>query len=146
MTDNRGFQEANGLVCKAWEQLIKETLDECLQPVFVLVFGSHAKGTARNDSDLDLAYFSEKKLTHYQQFLLAGDLSEKCNVDVDLINIKEIDTVFAAQIFSTGELLYCTNENVFIKERMKAYSMYATLNEQRAEILHGIEKRGSIYG
>ncbi|MFA1822642.1 nucleotidyltransferase domain-containing protein [Virgibacillus oceani] len=134
------------MVCKEWEQLIKETLDECLQPVFVLVFGSHAKGIARNNSDLDLAYFSVKKITNYQRFLLVGDLSEKCNVEVDLINLREIDTVFAAQIFSTGELLYCTDENVFIRERMKAYSMYATLNEQRADILHGIEKRGGIYG
>ncbi|MFA1822861.1 nucleotidyltransferase domain-containing protein [Virgibacillus oceani] len=51
------------MICKERKRLIKETLDECLQAVFVLVFGSHAKGTARNNSDLDLAYFSEKNLT-----------------------------------------------------------------------------------
>ncbi|WP_100010225.1 type VII toxin-antitoxin system MntA family adenylyltransferase antitoxin [Lentibacillus sediminis] len=134
------------MVPKEWEQLIKNTLDEALQPLFVVVFGSYAKGNARNDSDLDLAYYSEKTLTSYQRFLLAGDLSEKCNVEVDLVNLREVDTVFAAQIFSTGELLYCTDENVFIRERMKAYSMYAKLNEERAEILLGIEKRGTILG
>jgi len=131
---------------KDWKQLIMETLEKRLQPVFILVFGSYAKGTAHHESDLDIAYYSKKKLTNYQRFLLAGDLSEKCNVEVDLVDLKQIDTVFAAQIFSTGELLYCIDDNIFIRERMKAYSMYATLNEQRAEILEAIKKRGNIYG
>lgn len=78
--------------------------------------------------------------------MLANDFSEKCNIQIDLIDLKQIDTVFAAQIFSTGELLDCKDENVFYQERMKAYSMYATLNEQRAEILASIEKRGNIFG
>lgn len=131
---------------KDWKKSAIKVLDDCLQPVFVLVFGSYAKGAARNDSDLDLAYYSETALTNYERFLLASELAEKCEVEVDLIDIKQIDTVFSAQIFSTGELLYCRDKNIFIKERMKAYSMYAALNEQRAEILCGIEKRGNIYG
>ena len=65
---------------------------------------------------------------------------------MDLIDIKKIDTVFAAQIFSTGVLLACADQSEFIKQRMKALSMYASLNEQRAEILRSIEERGSIYG
>lgn len=134
------------MVRKDWEKLIMDTLNEQLQPVFILVFGSYAKGTARNDSDLDLAYYSDKTLTDYQRFLLAGDLSVKCNVDVDLVELKQIDTVFAAQIYSTGKVLYCLDENKFIRERMKVYSMYAALNEQRVEILAGIEGRGNIFG
>lgn len=68
-----------------------------------------------------------------------------CNIEIDLVDLKQIDTVFAAQIFFTGELIYCSDENVFIRERMKIYSMYVTLNEQRAEILDAIEKRGNVF-
>lgn len=54
--------------------------------------------------------------------------------------------MFAAQIFSSGIVIDCKDENTFVKERMKALSMYVTLNEQRAEILKAIEDRGSVYG
>ncbi|WP_244943939.1 type VII toxin-antitoxin system MntA family adenylyltransferase antitoxin [Siminovitchia fortis] len=128
------------------KQSIVKMLIDRLQPEFILLFGSYAKGTASADSDLDIAYYSQKKLSHYERFLLAGDLADLCNVEVDLADIRQVDTVFAAQIFSTGELIYCANKNIFVKERMKALSMYVTLNEQRAEILRGIRERGSIYG
>lgn len=128
------------------KQQIIRILQEQVQPAFVLVFGSFAQGTQREDSDLDIAYFSKKSLTSYERFLLAGELAKVCQLDVDLIDIKKIDTVFAAQIFSTGVLLACADQSEFIKQRMKALSMYASLNEQRAEILRSIEERGSIYG
>ncbi|MFJ5790973.1 nucleotidyltransferase domain-containing protein [Lysinibacillus sp. NPDC093197] len=132
------------MLSKELKNTIKEVLQARVQPSFILLFGSHAKGVARGDSDLDIAYFSETILTNYERFLLAGDLAEKCHVDVDLVDLQQVDTVFVAQIFSTGILLNCVDDNEFIKQRMKAYSMYATLNEQRTEILQGIKERGSV--
>lgn len=129
-----------------WKLAVKEILFERLQPAFVIVFGSYAKGSEREDSDLDLTYYSKENLTSYERFLMAGGIAEICNIEVDLVDIRQIDTVFAAQIFSTGELLDCADNNVFIKERMKALSMYSALNEQRAEILRSIGERGSVYG
>ena len=38
------------------------------------------------------------------------------------------------------------DENEFIRQRMRAYSMYATLNEQRAGIINDIKERGSVFG
>ena len=138
--------EMSRVITKQMEKIIREVLDSTICPIFVIIFGSYAKGTTRVDSDLDIAYFTEKKHTDYERFSIAGELSSKLNVEVDLIDIRKIDTVFAAQIYSTGELLYCTNEPVFFKERIKIYSMYATLNEQRSEILEEIKRRGKVYG
>lgn len=129
-----------------WKQVAIDILNEKVQPVFILVFGSYAKGLAREESDLDLAYYSNKTLTNYERFLLAEEIAAACNLDVDLVDIRQVDTVFAAQIYYSGEVIACTDENTFLKERMKALSMYVDLNEQRAEILDSIEKRGSIYG
>lgn len=129
---------------------IKETLvqklAEVLKPDFILLFGSFAQNREREDSDLDLAYYSSRKLTDYERFLLSGELADLCGRDVDLVDLNGVDTIFAAQIFSTGILLSCQNESEFIKQRMKVYSMYATLNEQRAEILENIKNRGSVFG
>lgn len=129
-----------------WKRVIVNILNERVQPAFILVFGSYTKGTVHEASDLDIAYYSNKNLNNYERFLLAGDIAAKCNIDLDLVDIRQVDTVFAAQIFSTGELLACADENTFIKERMKTLSMYVTLNEQRVEILRSIEERGNIYG
>lgn len=129
-----------------WQKVVVEKLVSAVNPAFVIVFGSHAHGSAHEDSDLDIAYFAERQLSAYERFLLAGEIAQSCNVDVDLVDIQTVDTVFAAQIFSSGIVIDCKDENTFVKERMKALSMYVTLNEQRAEILKAIEERGSVYG
>ncbi|GKV68632.1 hypothetical protein NCCP2716_11300 [Sporosarcina sp. NCCP-2716] len=127
-------------------QQVAARLAERVNPAFVILFGSVAKGTARADSDLDIAYYAEDVLSGYDRFLLAGELAELAGRDVDLVNLREVDPVFAVQIFSTGKRILCRDDNEFIKQRMRAYSMYATLNEQRAGILEAVKKRGSVYG
>lgn len=131
---------------KDWKQIVIKALNKSVQPAFILVFGSYADGTVREDSDLDLAYYSHKTLNTYERFILAGEIADQCNIDIDLIDIRQVDTVFAAQIFSSGEVIACADEDTFIKERMKALSMYVALNEQREEVLHSIKERGSVYG
>lgn len=134
------------MLSKPIRQKLVETLVEKENPAFILLFGSYAKGTARGDSDVDLAYYTEQPLSSYERFILAGELAQICETDVDLVNIREIDTIFAFQIFSTGILLDCFDENEFVKQRIKAFRMYAELNEQRAEILRSIQERGSVFG
>lgn len=48
--------------------------------------------------------------------------------EVDLVDIKQLDTVFTIQIFSQGVPIYIQDENEFTRQKMRAYSMYATLN------------------
>lgn len=139
-------ESGEGMLSEQMKQQLVKVLSERVNPAFILLFGSHAKGNAREDSDIDLAYYAPHQLSFYERFLLAGELAQICQVNVDLVNIREIDTVFSMQIFSTGELLACQDENEFVKQRMKAFSMYAALNEQRVEILRSIQDRGSVFG
>lgn len=128
------------------EQQLIQTIIEQLNPAFIILFGSFAKGTAREDSDIDLAYFSEQQLSPYERFLLAGDLATIADREVDLIDIKQINTVFTMQIFSEGTVIYIKDENEYTRQKMRAYSMYATLSEQRATIIEAIKERGSVFG
>ena len=77
-----------------------------LDPAFILLFGSFAKQTAHAASDIDLAYFSDKQLAPYERFLLASEIAEVSGREVDLVDIKQIDTVFTMQIFEQGILIY----------------------------------------
>ena len=131
---------------KAIEQQIIDTMHEQLQPDFIILFGSYANGTAREESDIDLAYFSKKQLSAYERFLLAGELAMISGREVDLIDIKQIDTVFTMQIFEQGKPIDIQNKEEFTRQKMRAYSMYATLSEQRSEVIEAIKKRGSVFG
>ena len=117
-----------------------------INPDFIILFGSFAKGTNRDDSDIDLAYFSKEQLSSYERFLLASELAEMAGREVDLVDIKQLDTVFTIQIFSQGVPIYIQDENEFTRQKMRAYSMYATLNEQRAAVIESIKERGSVFG
>lgn len=125
---------------------LSEQITKAVEPAFIILFGSFAKGNTHAESDVDLAYFSDKQLSSYERFLLAGNLAMICSHEVDLVDLKEIDTVFAMQIFANGEPIYIQNENEFTRQQMRAYSMYATLNEQRAPVIRAIQERGSVFG
>ena len=127
------------------QQLI-DVIKQHVQPDFILLFGSFAKGNAREDSDIDLAYFSKRSLSSYERFNLAGELAAIANREVDLVDIKQIDTVFTMQIFEQAIPIYILDRNEFIRQKIRAYSMYATLSEQRAPIIEAIKKRGSVFG
>ena len=121
-------------------------LQEKVNPDFIVLFGSFAKGTNYEESDVDLAYFSKQQLSSYERFLLANELASICGHEVDLVDLKEADTVFTMQIFEQGVPLLIQDENEFTRQKMRAYSMYATLQEQRAPILNAIKERGSVFG
>lgn len=128
------------------QKQIIEKLKQHLDPDFIILFGSFAKGTTHAESDVDLAFFSDKQLSSYERFLIAGELALIVEKEVDLVDIKQIDTVFTLQIFEQGVPIYIKNENEFTRQKMRAYSMYATLNEQRLAIINSIKERGSVLG
>ena len=134
------------MLTKEIEQQLIDTINKQLNTHFIVLFGSFAKGTAREDSNIDLAYFSDQQLSSYERFILAGELATVAGHEVDLVDIKEIDTVLTMQIFSEGVPIYMQDENEFIRQKMRAYSMYATLSDQRAGIIEAIKQRGSVLG
>ena len=128
------------------QQQLIEALKQHVQPDFILLFGSFAKGTARDESDIDLAYFSKQQVSSYGRFSISGELALLAGREVDLIDLKQIDTVFTMQIFEQGIPIYIKDENEYTRQKMRAYSMYATLSEQRAPIIEAIRERGSVFG
>ena len=111
----------------------------------VILFGSAANGTLRDDSDIDLAFLSEKELDAYAVFCIGQDLASLLGRDVDLIDIKKASTVLKARIIGTGRALYCSNESKKHEFQIRALKEYALLNEERKVILDRIQERGSVY-
>ncbi len=68
-------------------------LDARIHPFAVYLFGSAVRGTLRNDSDIDLAFFTDMALTPYEQYLISQEAAELLHRDVDLINLQNVETV-----------------------------------------------------
>ena len=126
--------------------IIVEYLKEKTDPKFIYLFGSFAKGEGREDSDIDLAIYTDKKISPYELFIIASNLSFEVNRDVQIVDLKEIDTVFASQIVGNREELYSEDELLKANYNIRIFKDYSKLNEERQIILNAIEKDGRIYG
>jgi len=126
---------------------VREFSIEKLKPDFIIIFGSYAKGTTHSESDIDVAFYREDKVfSAYELFMFAQQLADILSIEVDLVDLKEASTIFATQIYSTGEVIYSKNDNLRMELHMRTYSMYARLNEERQPIIDKIIETGSVYG
>ncbi|MFB7142128.1 nucleotidyltransferase domain-containing protein [Gottfriedia sp. NPDC056225] len=116
-----------------------------IDPYTIILFGSAADERMRPDSDIDLAYLSDTKLSNYERFILSQELANLLNNNVDLIDLNTSSTVFQAEIIHNGKVIYCSDIERRINFEIKVLKMYAKLNEERKEIIDDIKKRGSIF-
>lgn len=114
--------------------IIIDFLKEKVSPELIYIFGSYAKNSERNNSDIDIAFLSEKKVDEYNLFLLAQKLAEKLRKEVDLVDIKKVSTVFKVQIIQ-GELIFNIDNYKKDNFELTTFREYAKLNEERKEIL-----------
>jgi uncharacterized protein len=123
-----------------------EYLINTLKPEFIYLYGSFAIGEGRADSDIDLAIYTDKEVSPYELFIISNKLSFMVGRDVEIVNLKAIDTVFASQIVGNREELYCKNDLLRANFNIRIFKEYAKLNEERKIVLDAIEKDGRVYG
>lgn len=129
-----------------YKKKIVSFLRKQFNPKFIYLFGSFAKGEGREDSDIDLAIYTDEAISPYALFQAAGDLSFEVKRDVQIVNLKDISTVFAAQIVGTREVLYCEDDKLMDSYNIRIFKDYVKLNEERKIVLDAIERDGKIYG
>lgn len=128
------------------KKVIVDHLVQALQPEFIYLFGSFARGEGRDDSDIDLAVYTPAVIDPYTLFQHSGALGRLLKRDVQIVHLLEINTVFAARIVATREELYCHNQHLMNVFNMNAFKEYAVLNERREIVMETIAKDGSVYG
>lgn len=114
----------------------------------VYLFGTFGTAMEKPDSDLDLAL-----LLPYSESRREGSLAfSRCREElesltgrsVDLINLREANTVFQNEIITEGRLIYVSDGPETDAFEMKVLSAYQKLNEERADILKEIESSGKV--
>lgn len=85
----------------------------------VLLFGSFAKGTYNEHSDIDIAIHSSDSLDYETLAKIQTELSLLCKREIDLADLSKADGIFLYQIMTTG-LKIKVKATVFVKCLTKA--------------------------
>lgn len=90
--------------------LIRLVLSRHPEIDLAVLFGSLAAGTARSDSDVDLAVAAAAPLSYEARMALIGDLAEQLGRPVDLIDLATVGEPLLGQILSRGRRLLGSDE------------------------------------
>ena len=101
------------------QQKIKEYFSHKAEIDTVLLFGSFAKGTYNEHSDIDLAIHSSSELDYNKLAEIQTDLSLLCHREIDLADISKAEGIFLYQIMTTG-IKIKISPVVFVKYLTKA--------------------------
>ncbi len=112
----------------------------------IYLFGSYAAGNTWPDSDVDVALLlppaqAKRSLALSPCHL---ELAETLHKEVDLVNLRQVSTVFQMEIIY-GKLLYCADRYAVDEFEMLTLSYYQKLNEERREILEAFYETGRAY-
>ncbi len=116
----------------------------------IYVFGSHDTEDEWPDSDIDIALLLPPRQSKETGLLALSScramLADYMQKDVDLVNLRQVSTVFQKEIIATGRLLCCGNPYAVDEFEMLVISYYQKLNHERQEILDAFLKSGRAYG
>ena len=97
------------------DEIVRILVSKC-QPEKIILFGSHAQGTAREDSDLDLAIVKKtelpphKRSAEFRKVLRSEGQRWLFGMDILVYTPEEIESFkhnsFIQNILSTGKTLY----------------------------------------
>ena len=105
----------------------------------VYLFGSHGTEYERVDSDVDLAVLLPHAEAKRVGSLCLGEcwhaLVALSGRQVDLVNLRQVNTVFQHEIVQSGRLLFSDGTTAAAEFEMLTMSLYQKLNEERREII-----------
>lgn len=111
----------------------------------IYAFGSRIQGTAKPESDLDLAVLVAGQADPITLFEVANELANIAGYEVDLLDLRTASTVMQYQIITTGQRWWVSDIQAALYE-VAILSEKTALDEARAGLLADIQQRGTIYG
>ncbi|NOZ68908.1 MAG: nucleotidyltransferase domain-containing protein [Deferribacteres bacterium] len=130
-------------------EIVKTVLKHYPQVQAVYLFGTCGTEDERPGSDIDIAMLLPPAEAVQTGSLLMSDLwlelERLLKKEVDLINLRMVNTVFQKEIISAGRRIYCADEYAADEFEMLVLSYYQKLNEERAEILKEALKSGRFH-
>ena len=130
-------------------QIVQTILTYTPQVQAVYLFGPYGTEDERPSSDVDIALLLPPEQAKAVGSLLLGELhlvlAELLGKEVDLVNLRQVSTVFQKEIVMTGRQIFCADAYAAAEFEMLTLSYYQKLNEERREILAAFAESGRAY-
>lgn len=115
----------------------------------IYLFGSWGTEDEWPDSDVDIAMLlppdKAKTLGALDLVKTQAELASLLHKPVDLLNLRQISTVFQKEVVMADRRIFTVNEYAAEEFEMLTLSFYQKLNEERAEILSEGLRSGRFY-
>lgn len=126
-------------VARVVEELFPEALG-------VWVYGSFADGTARRDSDVDVAILAERPVRlGWDAMDQIGELASRLGRDVDLVDLRSVPPALRFEVLSNGVRVAAKEALACDRFETSTVSAYQRLNVERREVIEAIRERGTVY-
>ena len=124
---------------KTLNTLIGTVLKHYPEAQAIYLFGSYGAENEWPDSDVDIALLlppvKAKAIGSLALSPLWLELEQALGKSVDLINARQVSTVFQKEIIMADRRIYCGDLYAADEFEMLVLSFYQKLNEERAEVL-----------
>jgi len=136
------------------ELIVQTILFHYPQTQAVYLFGSFGTEQERPDSDVDIALLlppmAAKEVGNLALGQLHLSLTEQLGKNVDLINLRQVSSVFQKEIIMAERRIFCADEYAADEYaadefEMLTLSYYQKLNEERREIMAEFARTGRAY-
>jgi len=115
----------------------------------IYLFGSFGTENEWPNSDVDIAlllpHSTAKIVGSFLMSELQVDLETLLKKEVDLINLRQVSTVFQKEIIANNRRIFCADQYAADEFEMLVLSFYQKLNQERQGILNEFQKSGRAY-
>lgn len=107
-------------------EALRQALEDDPRLTYALVFGSAARGSARPDSDLDIAVGLAPgiRLGTDEIGALISNLEEASSRSIDLILLDEAPAALAYRVFRDGKVVFERNRPALVERKTRAILEY----------------------
>ncbi len=118
---------------------LEKELKNCFKDAeAIYLFGSFANNTFNKNSDIDIAVLYKNKLNRIELFKKQEELFLKFNRAVDLVDLQDVNDVFAYEIINNSIKL---KTSTFADDyEYRVWLRYLDLQEERKEIIKEFQK------
>lgn len=128
------------------EGIIQIILEHLPAVQAIYLFGSYGTVDEWPTSDVDIALLlPPKQAPHLLIDTVPLALARFLGKDVDLVNLRQVSTVFQKEIVMAERRIFCADVYAADEFEMLVLSRYQKLNEERADILAEGLRSGSFY-
>ncbi len=131
------------------KEIIRIILNCYPQTQAIYLFGSHGTEDEWPDSDVDIALLLPHTLAKQVGSLIMSklrvDLESLLKKGVDLINLRQVSTVFQKEIIMAERRIFYADLYAADEFEMLTFSFYQKLNEERREILNEFRETRRAY-